>query len=91
MCIEKFEIIERLDFRSLFLELLNTPIKGREWANVKCPFHSDQSPSLSINLRHGGFKCHAASCGESGDFFDLYMRLRDVSFREALEELSERI
>src|SRR3954469_19360488 len=35
-------------------------------ANVKCVFHKgDESPSLSINLRNGGAKCFAASCGAS--------------------------
>lgn len=34
------------------------------WATGVCPFHDDHHPSLSVNLKHGGYKCHA--CGASG-------------------------
>lgn len=32
--------------------------------NVRCIFHEDGSPSLSLSLRNGGARCHAASCGK---------------------------
>lgn len=35
-------------------------------SNVKCVFHKgDTNPSLSINLRNGGARCFASSCGAS--------------------------
>lgn len=38
----------------------------RAKTNVICCFHpKDKNPSLSINLRHGGAKCFASSCGKS--------------------------
>jgi DNA primase (bacterial type) len=41
---------------------------------TKCPFHSDQSPSLSVkyfsNTGKERYKCFA--CGASGDAIDLY-------------------
>lgn len=33
--------------------------------NIRCPFHSDNSPSLAISLRGGGAHCHASTCGKS--------------------------
>lgn len=32
-------------------------------ANVKCCFHEDSKPSLAVNLRSGGARCHASTCG----------------------------
>ena len=31
---------------------------------VRCPFHGDRNPSLSLNLSKGLWKCH--SCGKAG-------------------------
>jgi hypothetical protein len=36
----------------------------REWSSVLCCFHDDKNPSLSINLRSGGFYCFG--CGAKG-------------------------
>lgn len=39
---------------------------------ARCPFHPDRRPSLSIFLGESGewaFRCHSASCGQSGDLF----------------------
>lgn len=34
------------------------------WVSVKCVFHDDRNPSLSIHPETGGFICH--SCGAKG-------------------------
>ena len=57
----------------------------RGWAAARCPFHADKTASLSVNLEHGGWRCHAG-CG-SGDIITFTMRLHDVGFREACELL----
>jgi DNA primase len=47
-------------------ELLDQPVKeGSVNAMVTCPLHEDRSPSLSIHLEEGKWKCH--SCGEKGN------------------------
>lgn len=46
---------------------------GRQGQTMfRCPFHEDQSPSLSIRRQNGIelFKCHAGSCGEAGSVLD---------------------
>lgn len=40
---------------------------GRE-SSARCPFHKDDSPSFSVNMDSGLFKCHAGGCGVGGDF-----------------------
>ncbi len=47
---------------------------GRGFKAIRCPFHQDDSPSFSVYMGKDGnwyFKCFGASCGKSGDVFDL--------------------
>ena len=46
-----------------------------------CPFHEDRHPSL--HFKNNRFKCFA--CGASGDVIDLVMRYMNISFKEAVE------
>ena len=41
-------------------------LKNKKQVIVHCPFHDDGTPSLSINLDNGLFKCFA--CNESGNY-----------------------
>ena len=59
---------------------------GSGWVDAKCPFHDDSRASLSVNLGHGGFTCHA--CGASGgDVLDFHRKLNGLAFEEAAKEL----
>lgn len=49
------------DYRKYF-----SNIKRKKQVLVNCPFHNDNTPSLSINLENGLFKCFA--CNESGNY-----------------------
>jgi hypothetical protein len=83
------QIRERLDYAGIFAEFCG-PITGSgEWRETCCLFHDDNDPSMGINLRHGGFICHA--CGASGDFIDFYERVRSINFIGAIEELARRV
>lgn len=71
--------------RDLFPTMQTT---GKEQALVNCPFHQDESPSLSVNLPAGLFNCHA--CGAKGNGFDLFMKVRGCDFKTALHDLEDR-
>ena len=58
--------------------------RGR-WRTATCCFHKDASPSLSINIEHGGYRCHG--CGASGDMISFYRQLHDCGFAEAAKAL----
>lgn len=90
MRLDKEKLLEQLDIRDFYHKLL-PPFSdsGREWITTRCVFHSDRSPSLSVNLKNGGFVCHAGSCGKRGDLFAFFMELRGVDFRTALENIAE--
>lgn len=59
---------------------------GSGYAQVKCPIHGENNPSLSIHLERGDWKCFA--CGEAGgDALELYRRVRGLTFAQAAREL----
>lgn len=55
------------------------------WATARCPFHDDRQASLSVNLAHGGWRCHAG-CG-GGDLLAFHMRRHGLAFKEAAAAL----
>lgn len=85
---DKTEIIKALDVPSIIRELIPSCRQaGRELSGI-CPFHDDQSPSLSINPDSGVFNCHA--CGAAGSLFDLYSKVNGCDFKESISTLTKR-
>lgn len=76
----------KVDFRA-FYEGEGVRFRG---ADVFCPFHEDKTPSLSIDLKTGLFRCHAGGCGASGDPVSYLERKRGISGAEAIAELRRR-
>jgi hypothetical protein len=57
------------------------------WALARCPFHDDHTPSLGVNLTHGGFICHG--CGTSGgDVLAFHQKKYGLSFKKAVAALA---
>lgn len=56
---------------------------------IKCPFHNEKTPSLSVkfypDVNKQRFKCFG--CGESGDSIDFIMKLKNMGYNEAREYL----
>jgi DNA primase len=77
---------QHLSYDALFGAHVHKLQRNREGqATGLCPFHSDSSPSLSVNLQTGLFKCFA--CGAAGDAFAFYQKLKGVDFPTAVLEL----
>lgn len=56
------------------------------WALVRCCFHDDRKPSLSVNVETGAFVCH--SCGaKGGDVLAFHQVLFGRSFLDAAQDL----
>jgi len=53
-----------------------------------CPFHSEKTPSFTVNPQRGSFHCFG--CNEGGDVFSFYMKYHNTSFPEALQNLARR-
>ena len=84
---EKDEVKKRVDILSLFSSFgVSYEKKGRSHM-AKCPWHDDDTPSLSIDQGKGLYNCFG--CGESGDIFDLVQKMEGIDFKESLKYLKE--
>jgi len=71
-------------YRKIFVEQLSKTARDG-WIQVRCVFHDDHNPSLSVNLIHGGYKCF--SCGAKGDLLSFHMRKHNLPFIEAAKSI----
>lgn len=53
-----------------------------------CPFHSEKTPSFTVNAEECFFHCFG--CQESGDCFTFVQKTENLEFGEALESLANR-
>ena len=53
-----------------------------------CPFHSENTPSFTVNEERGLFHCFG--CGAGGTVFHFLMRVERLEFPEAVEQLAKR-
>lgn len=82
------EIKNKLDIIDVATKYIPTLKKsGRNHFGL-CPFHSEKTPSFSVNSELGIYKCFG--CGESGDVISFIQRLEGLEFPEALEMAADR-
>ncbi len=60
---------------------------GQNYSGL-CPFHSEKSPSFSVNEEKGVFYCFGCQAG--GDVFKFLMLYDGLTFPESIERLAER-
>src|SRR4051812_41090688 len=90
-----FEAIKaRADFRAVLAHYGIALLGQGAQAKARCPFHDDERPSCSVNLKRRIFHCHAGSCGISGNALEFVHRMetRDgqiVTLREAAMKLAD--
>lgn len=83
------EIKSKIDIQSVVEDShLHLRKKGRNYFGL-CPFHSEKTPSFSVNPQKNIFKCFG--CGASGDQINLYARLNGIDNGQAIFQLSQRI
>ena len=77
-------LLPPIHYYSRQFKIINTK---NEWARVHCCFHSpDNNPSLSINLAHGCFICHACQV-KGGDIIDFHQLRYKTNFIETINYL----
>ncbi len=59
---------------------------AERWVGL-CPFHSEKTPSFSVQSRLQIYKCFG--CGKSGDVFNFIMEHQGLTFYESLTTLAE--
>jgi DNA primase len=85
------EIIDQVRQVSSIVEIASqyTTLKkrGRKWVGL-CPFHSEKTPSFTLDEDKQLYHCFG--CGAGGDIFSLLMEKENLNFPEALRYLAER-
>ena len=78
---------ERSDLAELASEVTKVKRSGRSVMAV-CPFHSEKTPSLSIDPARGLYHCFG--CGKSGDVFRWVQETQTLDFNDSVEFLARR-
>jgi len=85
---QKDEVKSKVDLVEVVSSYLPLKKAGRNFAGL-CPFHSEKTPSFMVSSERQVFKCFG--CGESGDVFTFLEKVEGWDFREALEELANKV
>ena len=64
-----------------------TKIMKFESNKARCPYHKEKSGSFTYFPKDN--RCYCFGCGKSADAIDLYMKLHDCSFVEAVKQLNK--
>jgi DNA primase len=75
------------DFLALAGEHLALRRVGMRWVGL-CPFHTEKSPSFSVNAELGMYYCFG--CGAKGDVITFVREVEHLDFVEAVESLAAR-
>ena len=75
------------DFVALVGEHLALRRAGTRWVGL-CPFHTEKSPSFSVNAELGMYYCFG--CGAKGDAITFVRETEHLDFVEAVEKLAAR-
>ena len=60
---------------------------GRRWSGL-CPFHTEKTPSFSVNAEEGFYYCFG--CQESGDAITFVRAMEHLDFVDAVRLLADR-
>jgi DNA primase len=85
------DIVQEIKERTDLVELISAyvPLKrsGRAHKGL-CPFHSEKTPSFTVDGERGFYKCYG--CGAGGDCFSFIQQKEGLSFNEAGELLARK-
>jgi DNA primase len=82
------EILHRCNIVELVGDYVQLKRVGSTYQAL-CPFHHDSKPSFYVNESRGFFHCFG--CGAGGNAFHFLMKLKGISFPEAVEEVARRV
>jgi DNA primase len=85
------DAVQRVKDAADILEIIGEVVSLKKaGVNYKgcCPFHSEKTPSFTVNPQRGSFHCFG--CSEGGDVFSFYMKYHNTTFPEALQNLARR-
>jgi len=85
------ETLHTIRDRTSLVEVVSSYVQlkkaGRNYLGL-CPFHTEKTPSFTVNEERGLFHCFG--CGAGGTAFTFLMRIESIDFPEAVEQLAKR-
>lgn len=81
------EIKKRTDIVELVSEYVTLKKAGRNFLGI-CPFHSEKTPSFTVNREKQMYYCFG--CGEGGQIFTFLMKMSNMTFPEAARHLAKK-
>lgn len=81
------EIKNRIDVVDLVGQFLTLRKAGRNYTGL-CPFHSEKTPSFTVNREKQIFYCFG--CGQGGNAITFLMKIANKTFPEAIKDLADR-
>jgi DNA primase len=81
------EIREAIDIVEIVSQYVTLKKRGKSYIGL-CPFHTEKTPSFSVNPARGFYHCFG--CGAGGNVFTFTMQMERISFPEAIRTLAEK-
>jgi DNA primase len=79
------EIRQRLSLAGVIGRRVKLTRRGRDYTGL-CPFHKEKTPSFNVVEDKAFYHCFG--CGAHGDVIGFTMRVENLGFREAVEQLA---
>ncbi len=83
----KEEVKKAADIIEIIGQYVQLKKRGQNHIGL-CPFHSERSPSFTVNQDKQIYHCFG--CGRGGDVFTFWMEYHNLSFSQSLKDLAER-
>ena len=81
-------ILSRADIEDVVGEYVTLRPRGANRVGL-CPFHSEKTPSFSVNPSRGIYKCFG--CGKGGNALNFIMEIEHLNFVEAVRFLGKKV
>ncbi|HHS13371.1 MAG TPA: DNA primase [bacterium] len=81
------EIREATDIVEIVSQYVTLKKKGKTFMGL-CPFHTEKTPSFSVDPVRGFYHCFG--CGAGGNVFTFLMETEKINFPEAVKTLAEK-
>jgi len=85
------DVIQKIKDANDIVDIISESVKlrraGKNYLGL-CPFHHEKTPSFSVSVDKQIYKCFG--CGEAGNVITFVMKLKNLTFPEALEVLADR-
>lgn len=82
------QVRDQTDIVELISQYVSLKVSGTNNVGL-CPFHSEKSPSFSVNAAKQFYHCFG--CGVGGDVFSFLMQVEGLAFPDAVRRLAGRV